>query len=504
MSTLGIHLGATRIVAALVNEYGVTDLVADRQDAGRHSTRASVYIGDDGCLAGEPADELIDADARLSAIVGPRALLGQPDPVFTDPSGRAWGVEGVTAILLRKVLRDAQSQAGVDPGLVGIAAPMWFNDAQRRGLREAAKVAGIANPQLVDEPLAVAAFHRNTIGSPCRTTLLVDCGYAGVAMSVLCATTQGDAIAGTAFEPSLGLLSLEAEALAIVGSQFTAQTGAALPEDPASKRELARVCGALVESLAAGGPGPIRRVLTIGGRTVDVIVFPHQWARIFEQRRELLGQTLQRCLAASGVGLAQVQLFATYGEAAGSVQMQEALKQLAAPHGIEIADAQPAEAVACGTALFVQESGGRGSATGTAVPTCANDLGVTVFDRKRNEFVVDVLIQRGTALPTSARKTVYTNRADQKRMVIQVAQVGGADGIAIDLGVFEFGPIAAPRKNYPVEITLSYDAEGIVMVSALDPEAGTAMEQVVSPEGDARAKWIMQQRSWVARLGIND
>lgn len=504
MSALGIYPGMARIVASLVDAYGVTEVVPDRQDAARRSTAASVYLGEEGCLAGEPADELVDADARLSAIVGPRGMLGQRDPVFTDASGRLWSAEGVMAILMRKVLRDAQAQAGAEPDMVGIAAPLWFNDTQRRALRETAKIAGLANIQLIDEPLAAAAFHRSAIGSPCRTTLLVDFGQAGVAMSVLCTTPRGDAIAGTALEPALGLQRIEGEALAMVGAQFTAQTGAALPEDPASRRELARVSAAIVESLAAGGDTPSRRVVAVAGRTVELATFPHQWARVFEQRRDLLGDTLRRCLDASGLGIAQIQLIVVYGEAAGFVPMRDALNQLAKPHSIPIIDTQTADAVACGTALLMQETASRGSTAGTALPTCANDLGVTVFDRKRNEFVVEVLIPRGTALPASAKKTVYTNRADQKRMVIQVAQVGGADGLAVDLGVFEFGPIAAPRKNYPVDVTLSYDAEGIVMVSALDPETGTSMDQVVSAEGDERAKWIMQQRSWVTGLSIND
>ncbi len=504
MSALGIDLGTARVLAALADDYGGVDLVADRQDTGRRSTAALVYIGADGCLVGEPADELVDADARQSAIVGPKALLGQREPLITDAAGRIWGAEGITAILLRKVLRDAQAQAGAEPGAVGIAAPLWFNDTQRRALREAAKIAGLANAQIIDEPLAVAAFHRQAIDSPCRTTLLVDLGVAGAAMSILRTTSQGDAVAGIVWEQALGLQSLVAEAASMVRAQFAAQTGAELPEDPASKRELARVAAAIVDSLVTGGSAPFRRVLPIAGRTVELILFPHQWARVFEKRQALLGETLQRCLAASGVALADLKLMTVYGDGAALAPMQEALRQLATPHGIEIADSQPADAVACGTALLVQQSGGSGRAAPAALATCAHDLGVTVFDRKHNAFTVETLIRRGTALPASAKKTVFTNRADQKRMVIQVAQVGGTDGTAVDLGVFEFGPINAPRKNYPVEVTLSYDAEGIVMVSAFDPESGTKMEQVLSAEGDERAKWIMQQRSWVSGLSIND
>ncbi len=503
MNVLGIDLGTAKLVAAMVDAYGVTDLVADRQDANRHATPATVYIGEEGCLAGEPADELLDADARLTAIVSPKGLLGQREPVFTDPLGRAWGAEGIAAILMLKVMRDAHAQAGEEPAAVGIAAPMWFNDGQRRALREAAKIAGCNNPQMVDEPLAVAAFHRNAIGFPCLTTLLIDFGYAGTAISVLRTTPNGDAIAGTAWEPALGLGSLVMEASGMVCAQFAAQTGTALPEDPASQRELARVSKAIVESLSTAAAGPVRRVLPIAGRIVDVVSFPYHWARVFRRRRALLEATLGRCLEAAGMAIADVRLMAVYGDAAAFAPMQEALRQLAAPHGIEIAASQPGEAVACGTALRVQESVGRGSAAVT-LPTCAHDLGVTVFDRKHNAFVVETLIPRGSPLPASAKKTFFTNRADQKRMVIQAAQVGSTDGVAVDLGVFEFGPIAAPRKNYPVEITLSYDAEGIVTVSAFDPESGTRMDQVLSAEGGERAKWIVQQRGWVGGLNIND
>lgn len=501
MSSLGIDFGTARLMAAIADDYGGVGLVSDRQEPSRQWTRAAVYLGEDGLLAGEPAEELVDADPRLAVVSQCKALLGQQDPVVTDPVGRAWAAEGVAALLLRKLVQDALAQQGGEPTAIALAVPLRFNDLQRRALREAAKVAGIAKLQLVDEPLAVAAFHRQTIGSPCRTTLLLDLGHAGVSASLLRSSPQGDALAGSAWEPSLGIQGLLDDVSQLVRRQFQAETGGDLPGDAPTSRELARVAAQFLEALAESA-SPVRKVVALAGRVFEAVLFPHQWAGLFEGRQGALDALVRKCVEGSGAAKDDVALVVAYGEGARLRAYQDLLRKCEGTRGLDAMVEKGDEAVACGAALLAQQS--RASDGGTAMRTCAHDLGVTIFDRARNAFLVEPLIRRGSPLPATAKKTVYTNRPDQKRVVIQLAQVAGTDGTAVDLGVFEFGPIQSPRKNYPVEVTLTYDEDGIVMVSAYDPESGAKMEQVASAEGGERPKWLMQQRAWVAQARINE
>jgi len=46
------------------------------------------------------------------------------------------------------------------------------------------------------------------------------------------------------------------------------------------------------------------------------------------------------------------------------------------------------------------------------------------------------------------------------------------------LGFFIFGPIANPKKNYPVEVHMSYSLDGVVRCRAFDGRTGEEVERI--------------------------
>lgn len=99
--------------------------------------------------------------------------------------------------------------------------------------------------------------------------------------------------------------------------------------------------------------------------------------------------------------------------------------------------------------------------------------------------------------------TFYTTRADQTRMVIEVVQQRAPGVEEKSLGYFAFGPIQSPRKNYPIEVTLAYDLDGLVTVKANDPESNQEIEQILDQEGEYFNARLAEQKEWVSNLEIN-
>jgi hypothetical protein len=60
--------------------------------------------------------------------------------------------------------------------------------------------------------------------------------------------------------------------------------------------------------------------------------------------------------------------------------------------------------------------------------------------------------------------------------------VSGIVDVVASLGAFAFGPLSRPRKNYPVEVTLAYDAEGLVRATARDPLTGEVIARDLASE----------------------
>ena len=105
-------------------------------------------------------------------------------------------------------------------------------------------------------------------------------------------------------------------------------------------------------------------------------------------------------------------------------------------------------------------------------------------------------------LPARATTTVYTNRAEQTRVILEIVQAKGENEPEQSLGYFAFGPIRAPRLNYPVELTLAYDTDGLVRVTAKDMVTGEALQRELAAGGEADVQRLQQGRSCLAGVKL--
>jgi molecular chaperone DnaK len=166
-----------------------------------------------------------------------------------------------------------------------------------------------------------------------------------------------------------------------------------------------------------------------------------------------------------------------------------------------IVQEQPHRAVAYGAILVAERELGSGS---SGVPPlvqriATRDLGMRVWDREKGGPGVQTLIQRNCSLPATHTSVFYTTRPDQTRLVFELVQSKTDDEEGSSLGHFSFGPIAAPRKNYPVE----YDLDGLVHVTARDPRTGNAMEHRVEDRSRVDASELEKARELVMSQALN-
>lgn len=79
---------------------------------------------------------------------------------------------------------------------------------------------------------------------------------------------------------------------------------------------------------------------------------------------------------------------------------------------------------------------------------------------------------------------MYTRREGQKRLVFDLVQTD-AEGQQHPLGRFEFGPFPLAAARRPIEVTIKYNSEGLVEVSALDVQTGHQVERTFDEAHDS-------------------
>ena len=243
----------------------------------------------------------------------------------------------------------------------------------------------------------------------------------------------------------------------------------------------------------------------MAGRPLDALFTRPQLEAIVKPVIDATFVASERCLAQANLSWKDLSNFFLVGGSALQPLVAKTLAARAGRHVDQLVTKQPHQAVAFGAALIGQQLfSAAAEERRQFFPAAPYTLGIRVRDPVSGRSDIQPMIKRNTPVPASVSTTFYTARVDQARIIIDVVQAGADGEIAQSLGYFAFGPIEKPRKNYPIEIQLSYDAEGMVTVRAKDPQTGKSLSQIMNNEEDIDLTQYAREKDWISELRIND
>ena len=207
MKTIGIDLGTTNSVAANAAVEGKARVLPTH--AGESFTPSVVGSGPKQLLVGREALNNAEA-APIDTIFSVKRLMGRayddseinivrdhyaysvaPADEANDRglrvlvSGRKYKPEEISAMILRRIVDDAQVELKDDVKYAVITVPAYFSEPQRAATREAGMQAGLIIKKIIDEPTAAAiAFEMKQAGENHRM-LVFDMGGGTLDISVL-------------------------------------------------------------------------------------------------------------------------------------------------------------------------------------------------------------------------------------------------------------------------------------------------------------------------------
>src|SRR5438874_687416 len=148
---VGIDLGTTFSAIATLDERGRPVTLPNRD--GELLTPSAVLLTDGEAVVGQPAlDVALEQSDRVATLVKRR--MGMPD--FGRPvAGRSYRPETLSAVILRKLVQDAEQRVGPVRRAV-ITVPAYFDDTRRKATHDAGRIAGLDVLDILDEPSAAA------------------------------------------------------------------------------------------------------------------------------------------------------------------------------------------------------------------------------------------------------------------------------------------------------------------------------------------------------------
>ena len=480
-ATIGIDLGTTNSCAATV-EGGRPAIVPNAE--GERTTPSVVAFSKDG-------ERLVGAIAARQAAVNPdRTIASVKRRMGSDwraaIDGKAFTPQELSAMILRKLRRDAEAFLGQDVTQAVITVPAYFDDAQRQATKDAGKIAGLDVLRIINEPTAAALAYGLDNGTP-QKVMVYDLGGGTFDVSIIEIGDGVIEVLATSGDNHLGGDDFDERVANYLIDQFKREHGEDLRGNPAAlqrvreaaeqaKKELSSLDSAHVNLpfLAQNASGPLHLDATITRAAFD------------DMTRDLVERTtvpVQTALNDAGIAASELGCVLLVGGSTRTPAVQAHVRKLTGQE--PSASINPDECVATGAAI--QAATLSGASTGLVRANSLLLLDVTPLSLSIETVggVATRLVERNTTLPVHYSQVFSTAAAFQTSVEVKVLQ--GERPMAADnkaIGTFRLKGIKRAPAGVPqIEVTFDIDANGILTVSAKDLDTGKQQSITIDDSG---------------------
>jgi molecular chaperone DnaK len=472
---IGIDLGTSNSAAAVM-EGGRPILIPSAEGTtvggGKAFPSYVAFTKEGELLVGEPARRQAAINPQ-NTITGFKRKMGTThkykigDKEFTP--------QQLSAFVLQKIKKDAESYLGEEVKEVVITCPAYFNDNQRQATRDAGEIAGFKVLRIINEPTAACLAYGLGKSEKEQKILVFDFGGGTLDVTIMEMAQGVFEVKATSGDTQLGGRDMDEALMNYIIDEFKKDSGIDLRKDKMAGQRLREAAekakielSSTIETevnlpfITADQNGPKHLVMKVTRAKLEELV---------RSVVEKTGESLNNALADGNFQKSDIDRIIMVG---GPTRMPIVQKFVEDFIGKKIERGiDPMECVAFGAAVQV------GVIKGDVKDVVLLDVTPLSLGIETMGGVFTKLIERNTTIPTKKSKIFTTAENNQPAVTIRVLQ--GERSMANDnteLGRFDLvGIPPAPRGVPQIEVTFDIDVDGIVHVSAKDK--GTGKEQSI-------------------------
>jgi molecular chaperone DnaK len=492
---IGIDLGTTNSVVAVIE--GGKPVVIENEEGGTTTPSIVAFT--------KKGERLVGLLAKRQAVTNPENTIfsvkrlmgrrysdeevkkakkflpftiipGEHTDIKIEAKGKAYSPQEISAMILQKLKKSAESHIGEKINDAVITVPAYFNDNQREATKSAGKIAGLNVVRIINEPTA-AAFAYGLDKKKNEKIAVYDLGGGTFDISILDIGDGVFEVKSTNGNTFLGGDDFDQKIINWLVDDFKKNNGIDLKNDQMALQRLKEAAEKAKCELSSSLETEINLpFITADASGPKHLTITLTRAKLEQLTADLIESTVTPCnkaLEDAKLKPEDIDEVILVGGQTRMPKVQETAKRIFGKEGNK--GVNPDEAVAIGAAIQAGIMGGEFKKEIVLVDVTPLSLGIETLGG-----VTTKLIERNTGIPISKSQIFSTAADDQTAVDINILQ--GERPLAKDntsLGRFQLiGIPAAPRGIPQIEVTFDIDTSGILDVKAKD--LGTKKEQKIT------------------------
>ena len=466
---IGIDLGTTNSCVAVM-EGGQPTVIANSEGA-RTTPSVVAFTKSGERLVGETAKRqaVTNVDGTVISI---KRHMGENYKFNYD--GKGFSPQEISAMILQKLKKDAESYIGEEVKEAVITVPAYFSDAQRQATKDAGKIAGLDVKRIINEPTA-AALAYGLDNEKEQKIMVYDLGGGTFDVSIIDIGDGVIEVLATSGNNHLGGDDFDQRVMDYLVAEFKTANGIDLSADKMAMQRIKEAAEKAKKELSSSTTTninlPYITADATGPKHLDVTLTR---AKFDELTHDLVDATIvpvQNALKDADLDASEIDKVLLVGGSTRIPAVQDEVQKIMGKEPFK--GINPDECVAIGASI----QGGKLAGDEGAGDILLLDVTPLTLGIETAGGVATPLIPRNTTIPTNKKQIFSTYEDNQTAVDINVVQ--GERPLARDnksLGRFRLDGIApAPRGIPQIEVTFDIDANGITTVTAKD--LGTGKEQ---------------------------